>query len=93
MGDRVTLFPQHTLTTTMVPRMGLTEIVRDYRWVQALSMAIDREEINQTLFYGTAKMGAMSPDADFQVLQTGVRHRPWRSTTTTPPTSCWMTWA
>ena len=24
-------------------------------------MAIDREEINQTLFYGTAKMGAMSP--------------------------------
>lgn len=57
MGDRVTLFPQHTL----VDDAGLTEIVRDYRWVQALSMAIDREEINQTLFYGTAKMGAMSP--------------------------------
>ncbi|HEY9075281.1 MAG TPA: ABC transporter substrate-binding protein [Anaerolineaceae bacterium] len=57
MGDRVTLFPQHTLTEDP----GLTEIVRDYRWVQALSMAINREEINQTLFYGTAKMGAMSP--------------------------------
>jgi len=57
MGDRVTLFPQHTL----LEDVGLTEIVRDYRWVQALSMAIDREEINQTLFYGTAKMGAMSP--------------------------------
>lgn len=57
MGDRVTLFPQHTLPDDP----GLTEIVRDYRWVQALSHAIDREEINQTLFYGTAKMGAMSP--------------------------------
>ncbi|MDO9068846.1 MAG: ABC transporter substrate-binding protein, partial [Deltaproteobacteria bacterium] len=57
MGDRVTLFPQHTLKDDP----GLTEIVRDYRWVQALSHAIDREEINQTLFYGTAKMGAMSP--------------------------------
>ncbi len=57
MGDRVTLFPQHTLTEDA----GLTEIVRDYRWVQALSMAVDREEINQTLFYGTAKMGAMAP--------------------------------
>jgi peptide/nickel transport system substrate-binding protein len=57
MGDRVTLFPQHTL----VDDPGLTEIVRDPRWVQALSMAVNREEINQTLFYGTAKMGAMSP--------------------------------
>ena len=57
MGDRVTLFPQHTLTEDE----GLTEIVRDYRWVQALSMAIDREEINQVLFYGTAKMGQMAP--------------------------------
>ena len=57
MGDRVTLFPQHTL----LEDAGLTEIVRDYRWAQALSMAIDREEINQTLFYGTARMGAMAP--------------------------------
>ncbi len=57
MGDRVTLFPQHTLTDDP----GLTEIVRDSRWVQALSMAVNREEMNQILFYGTAKMGAMSP--------------------------------
>jgi len=57
MGDRVTLFPQHTL----LEDADLTKIVRDYRWVQALSMAIDREEINQTIFYGTAKMGAMAP--------------------------------
>jgi peptide/nickel transport system substrate-binding protein len=57
MGDRVTLFPQHTL----VDDPGLTEIVRDYRWVEALSLAIDREEMNQVLFYGTAKMGQMAP--------------------------------
>ena len=57
MGDRVTLFPQHTLTDDP----GLTEIVRDPRWVQALSMAVNREEMNQVLFYGTAKVGAMSP--------------------------------
>lgn len=57
MGDRVTLFPQHTLAEDA----GLTEIVRDPRWVQALSVAIDREEINQSLFFGTARMGAMSP--------------------------------
>jgi peptide/nickel transport system substrate-binding protein len=57
MGDRVTLFPQHTL----VDDPSLTEIVRDPRWVKALSMAINREEINQSLFYGTARMGALSP--------------------------------
>lgn len=57
MGDRVTIFPYHTL----VEDAGLTEIVRDYRWVQALSVAIDREEINQSIFFGTARMGQMSP--------------------------------
>jgi len=57
MGDRVTLFPQHTL----VEDPDLTKIVRDPRWVQALSVAIDREEINQSLFYGQAKMGALCP--------------------------------
>lgn len=57
MGDRVTVFPYHTIADDP----GLTEIVRDYRWAEALSMAIDREEINQIIFYGTAKMGQMSP--------------------------------
>jgi len=62
MGDRVTLFPQHTIMDADGKLdQGLTDIVRDPRWVQALSMAVDREEINQSLFYGTAKMGAMSP--------------------------------
>lgn len=62
MGDRVTLFPQHNIfdeNGKLDP--GLTEIVQDPRWVQALSMAIDREELNQTLFYGTAKMGPLCP--------------------------------
>ncbi len=57
MGDRVTFFPYHTLPENP----ALTEVVRDYRWAKALSYAIDREEINQTVFYGTARMGQMSP--------------------------------
>ncbi len=62
MGDRVTVFPNH------VPfgedgkiDEGLTKIVQDYRWVKALSMSIDREEINESIFFGTARMGAMCP--------------------------------
>lgn len=57
MGDRVTVFPYHTL----VEDEGLTEIVRDPRWVQALSVAINRDEINETIFFGTARVGQMAP--------------------------------
>jgi peptide/nickel transport system substrate-binding protein len=58
----VTLFPQHNIFDDNGKLdQGLTTIVQDPRWVQALSMALDREEMNQTLFYGTAKMGAMAP--------------------------------
>ena len=61
MGDRVTVFPYHTIFVDDKMDEGLTEIVRDYRWVQALSVAIDREEINESIFFGTARMGQMSP--------------------------------
>lgn len=62
MGDRVTLFPNHVpFTEEGVLDEGLYQIVNDHRWVKALSMAIDREEINEVIFYGTARMGAMSP--------------------------------
>ena len=57
MGDRVTIFPYHTITDDP----GLTEIVRDYRWAKALSMSINRDEINEVIFYGSARMGQMSP--------------------------------
>jgi peptide/nickel transport system substrate-binding protein len=57
MGDRIVLFPQHHLAEDAV----LTEIVLNYNFVKALSVAINREEINQSLFYGLARMGAMSP--------------------------------
>jgi peptide/nickel transport system substrate-binding protein len=57
MGDRIVLFPQHHLAEDAV----LTEIVNHPNFVRALSVAIDREEINQSLFYGLARMGAMSP--------------------------------
>jgi peptide/nickel transport system substrate-binding protein len=62
MGDRVTVFPYHTLyDENAVLDEGLTNIVRDYRWVQALSVAINRDEINESIFFGTARMGQMSP--------------------------------
>ncbi len=62
MGDRVTVFPNHTpFTDDGKPDEALTKIVQDYRWTKALSLAIDREEINQSVFFGTARMGAMCP--------------------------------
>ncbi len=62
MGDRVTFFPYHTVyKDDGTLDEGLTEIVRDYRFVKALSLAIDREEINQSVFFGTARIGQMSP--------------------------------
>lgn len=62
MGDRVCIFPNHTpFNEDGTPDEGLTEIVQDYRWKKALSMAIDRDEINEVIFFGTARMGAHSP--------------------------------
>jgi len=57
MSDRAVLFPQHVLTEDKV----LDEIVNHPNFVRALSVAIDRDEINQSLFYGTARMGQLSP--------------------------------
>jgi peptide/nickel transport system substrate-binding protein len=57
MTDRYVLFPRHTLPNDPV----LQEIAQDPNWVKALSVAIDREEINQSLFYGLARMGALAP--------------------------------
>jgi peptide/nickel transport system substrate-binding protein len=57
MSDRYTLFPQHYLADDPV----LTEIVNNPDFVKALSVAIDRDEINQSLFFGTARMGQISP--------------------------------
>ncbi|MBL7183526.1 MAG: ABC transporter substrate-binding protein [Anaerolineae bacterium] len=57
MSDRYVLFPQHYLADDPV----LTEIVNHPNFVKALSVAIDREEINESLFFGTARMGQISP--------------------------------
>jgi peptide/nickel transport system substrate-binding protein len=57
MSDRAVFFPQHYITDDAV----LTEIVNNPKFSQALSVAIDRDELNQTLFYGTARMGQMGP--------------------------------
>ena len=57
MGDRPVLFPQHYLVDDPV----LTEIVNHPNFVRALSVAIDRSEINESLFYGLARMGQQAP--------------------------------
>ncbi len=57
MSDRPVLFPQHYLVDDPV----LTEIVNHPNWVRALSVAIDRSEINESLFFGLARMGQQAP--------------------------------
>jgi len=57
MGDRYVLFPQFVQTKDA----ELQDIINDPRFLQALSMGINRDEINQNLFFGTARMGQMSP--------------------------------
>jgi len=62
MGDRVTFFPYHTIFDEAGKLdEKMTAIVRDYRWAKALSMAINRDEINEVIFFGTARVGQMSP--------------------------------
>ncbi|NIV37727.1 MAG: hypothetical protein GWN58_52435, partial [Anaerolineae bacterium] len=56
MTDRYTLFPQHNLEDKV-----LEEIANHPNFVKALSVAIDREEINQSLYFGLARMGQLGP--------------------------------
>jgi peptide/nickel transport system substrate-binding protein len=57
MTDRYTLYPRRTLANDPV----LEEIVNHPNWTRALSVAIDREEINESLFFGQARMGQHAP--------------------------------
>jgi peptide/nickel transport system substrate-binding protein len=57
MIDRYVLFPQHTILNDPV----LEEIVRTPNFIQALSVAIDRDEINESLFFGLARTGQLGP--------------------------------
>jgi peptide/nickel transport system substrate-binding protein len=63
MGDREVFFPQHVifLEDGTTRDTVMEEIVNHPNWVKALSVAIDRDEINQSLLYGTARMGQHSP--------------------------------
>ena len=63
MGDRDVFFPQHYLNMEdgSGPDTVMNDIVNHPNFVKALSMAIDRDEINQSLFYGTARMGQLAP--------------------------------
>lgn len=57
MTDRYVFFPQHYLAEDPV----MTEIINHPNFVKALSVAFDRDEINETLYYGQARMGQLSP--------------------------------
>ncbi len=57
MTDRYTLYPRHTQPQDPV----LEQLVNHPNFVRALSVAIDREEINESLFYGLARMGQLAP--------------------------------
>jgi peptide/nickel transport system substrate-binding protein len=57
MIDRYALYPNLTLPEDP----GLQEITRHPNFCKALSVAIDREEVNQSLFYGLARMGQNCP--------------------------------
>jgi len=62
MSDRDVLFPQHVINKEDgTPDDVMTEIAQHPNFVKALSMAIDREEINQSLLFGTARMGQLAP--------------------------------
>jgi peptide/nickel transport system substrate-binding protein len=63
MSDRDVLFPQHVIFMEdgTTRDTALEEIVTHPNWVKALSLAIDRDEINQSLLYGTARMGQHAP--------------------------------
>jgi peptide/nickel transport system substrate-binding protein len=70
MTDRYTLFPRQTIANDPV----LEEIAQHPNWVKALSVAIDRDEINESIFYGLARMGAMSP------MPSSKYYKPWYGT-------------
>lgn len=67
MGDRFVLFPQHYLETedstadNPKPDDAMNEIVNHPNWVKALSLAIDRSEVNDSLYFGLARVGQLSP--------------------------------
>jgi len=63
MSDRDVFFPQHVifLEDGTTRDTVLEEIVNHPDFVKALSMAVDRDEINQSLLFGTARMGQLSP--------------------------------
>ena len=62
MIDRYVLFPQHYLTNEDgTPDEVMNAIVNHPNFVKALSVAIDRNEVNESLFYGLARVGGMAP--------------------------------
>jgi peptide/nickel transport system substrate-binding protein len=63
MSDRVVVFPQHVLfgEDGTTRDTAMEEIVNHPNFVKALSVAIDRSEINESLLFGTARMGQLAP--------------------------------
>jgi peptide/nickel transport system substrate-binding protein len=58
MTDRYVLLPQQTLAPEYKAE---EEIISHPNFIKALSVAIDRAEINESLFFGQATMGQVAP--------------------------------
>ena len=63
-------------------------LLQDVRVRRALSLAIDRREINMAVFYGLGKESADTVLPDSPLLQAGIRQRPGSPMIPTRPTRC-----
>jgi peptide/nickel transport system substrate-binding protein len=63
MSDRYVYFPQHyVVNEDKTPDEGWNKLIQENpEFIQALSVAIDRNEINESLFYGLASVGQICP--------------------------------
>lgn len=63
MSDRYVFFPQHFVAyDDGTPDEGWNDLIQNHpEFMQALSVAVDREEINESKFYGLALMGQICP--------------------------------
>ena len=82
-GSSFTLFPDLT-TSDPVWR----KLLRDVRFRRALSLAINRHEINQVIYYGLAREGANTVLPESPLYKPRVSGRPMPPSTWRRPTSC-----
>ena len=74
------------------PDEAWQKVFRDVRFRRAMSVAINRDEINEVLFFGMGTPAQLTAHRPRGRTRTSTR-RPGRSTTRSWRTSCWTRWA